>query len=254
MFPLEVLVMLLYGRLSQFIGLLLELSNGVLINYGRASVTSETNNFVTPVLTANGTLGGDHFAVDKYSGGVYGGAFYTLFDGTTSQYSILTGSTCGWKFYNPFPIKISSLTITNLSSYSHTKTGNIYASNTDSNYQLIATYTSPSPTASAVWDLPIDATEAYKYFVLESTDTTRYTPQTGYTTGIAEIKINATYTTTALNSITFPYAHKNTNYSCCVNYIGAPAGESYLKTRTTTGLTFQNETNASSVCYISIGE
>lgn len=69
--------------------------------------------FVRPNLTANGTLGGDSFAVGGYYWHPQTGnnSIYTLFDGNTS-----TGCTCtaynggGYIiFYNPLPLKVTSV-------------------------------------------------------------------------------------------------------------------------------------------------
>ena len=120
--------------------------------------------FVQPVLTSNGTLGGDKFAVaDKYGSTTA----YKAFDGSiTSAWSSAATNTADYLiFYNPKP-----LLITNIECFNYTWiTGKweLYGSNDNFLYEILASGTNTQVSGSFNIDLSSN-TKAYKYYRMDS--------------------------------------------------------------------------------------
>ena len=127
-----------------------------------------------PVLTANGTLGGDSFAVDAssyYSGSPEMPAWKAM-DGTgsSSAYSRWqsTANPSWYVFYNPVPLKITNIQVMNGSSGGDSyvlATGSVEVSNDGTNWTLLKNITNSNGTAYSSWDINLsDNTGFYKYY------------------------------------------------------------------------------------------
>ena len=152
-----------------------------------------------PVLSANGTLGGDSFAVQASAEYSSSYAAWKAFDGIKTGTNVWrpngTGSTgipVTLIMYNPDPIKISNLTFTNYANYANNApdAGTIYGSNDNSSYTSITSFTNDVQAKSAEWNVSMSSnTNFYKYYKIE------FTQWQGASTGgrnIAEIEITAT--------------------------------------------------------------
>ena len=153
------------------------------------------NDFAQPILTSNGTLGGDSFAVYAYD--LVDGAAYRAFDGIvqTNQSSCCTTNGKGYiEFYNPTPIKLVSIQtydyVTN-TSY-RCEEGIIYGSNDGTNWAVLTTFTQPTSTGTGnlLPVINVNSNDAYKYFKIKNEKS-----GTGGTSGewvVPEIIITAT--------------------------------------------------------------
>lgn len=135
-----------------------------------------------PVLTSNGTLGGNSFAVaddGHYDSDISGDA-WLLFNPTTGKSSQSLWSWAGTKtpggitIYNPIPLKITNIQVTNHSwanasvgaGYGITG-GIIQASNDNSTWVNLKTFTNSVVALSETWNIDLsDNTNAYKYYRL----------------------------------------------------------------------------------------
>jgi len=152
--------------------------------------------FVQPTLSANGTIGGDSFAVDSSSSsGTNGLAFYA-FNGIVNDNRYAdsaNGATFYWiSWYNPIPLKIASLKIDN-SPYSGATAptgGIVQGSNDNSNWEDIVTFTNSVTAINQSWTITVNSSKSYKYHRI-------YVPSSNFTGGtkrarFAEITISAT--------------------------------------------------------------
>ena len=170
----------------------------------------------------NGTLGGDKFAVSSTGAtSDLGGAVWQLFKGYTGG-SYGTGSAIAypngyWIFYNPTPIKITTLTIVNCNNVSYNdgaiSKGDILASNDNSTWTTIKSFTNSTLDQAASWNIDLSDNENfYKYYKILPT-----------AKGVGNTSINAmdniTITATQqtgvnllnsvwLNTLTKPYSSK----------------------------------------------
>lgn len=145
--------------------------------------------WVQPVLTANGTMGGDSFAV---RGANSGSNAYLAYDGNASTYLALWSNLVNETyFYNPKPLKITTLNFTYYPSCWISK-GEIYGSNDDSLYTLLTEFSHSGNTGT----VEINNETPYKYFkikVISANGNNGY----GYLliANIYELKIDATQQT-----------------------------------------------------------
>ena len=149
----------------------------------------EYRDFVQPILTANGTLGGKSFAVavdsryDDYSA-------YKALDGNTSTSWQSNGTTSAgtyFKMYNPNPLNITKIVWSGTPKYGTITAGIVYGSNDDIDYVELATF-SGGTTSGGTMDLS-NNTNYYKYYKITPTT---WTDNSGtYTNGWAELTITA---------------------------------------------------------------
>ena len=142
--------------------------------------------FEQPVLSSNGTMGGDSFAVSCSSNGSSRDA-YKSFDGNMNTKWGVNNTTEGWlKFYNPSALKVSSITYTPVSDYPSEDGGTItiYGSNNDSTWVKLyeGTYDGSS---SHVFTLTTQS--FYKYYRINITNGISNWP------GLGELTIDAVY-------------------------------------------------------------
>lgn len=167
-------------------------ANGTL--YWEAEYTSYgavEKTFIRPNLSANGTLGGDSFAVSALNAGSSFEA-YRAVDGTNSvEWSYGTTIT-PYIFYNPNALKVTKLTITNWTNNAECLTaGSIYGSNDNSTYTFINSFTNSSTSTVATWNIDMSSNNSfYKYYKIAPSAFYAYC-------AIGELNITATYIATS---------------------------------------------------------
>lgn len=117
-----------------------------------------------PVLTANGVIGQDHFAVmAKHTSSIA----YRAFDGSTTSAwsSAATDSTDYLIFYNPKPLLISNIECHNYTWI--TGQWKLYGSNDNVSYELLASGTNTQASGSFNIDLSAN-NKAFKYYRMDS--------------------------------------------------------------------------------------
>ena len=142
------------------------------------------SSWTRPDLSSNGVLGGNSFAV-AIVGSSYNGDAYQSFDGSTST-SFRPYAGNGLIFYNPIPLNITNLACDVAYSNEGISVGTLYASNDNTNWDLISNNIGGGQT----WSNSITMTGYYKYFKLMS-DTVL-----GGRGSVAELLITATQRTT----------------------------------------------------------
>lgn len=171
--------------------------------------------FQQPILTANGTLGGDSFAVASYNAE----ANYPIwqgFDGSTSTNWLSNGdaSSTYFIFYNPIPIKVTSLQITNRTGVDQQynraiRSGTVYGSNDNETYTQIGIFTNSDYTIGSIWSIDLSTnTNYYKYYKVECVGD-------GTAVSFSEVKINATYLLNAEQS----WQQSVTTYGSCGKFV-----------------------------------
>lgn len=152
-----------------------------------------------PNLSSDGTLGGSSFAVSRTGGGgtTMTGSTYASMDGNTGTSCKFAYSSNGsaYTFYNPKPLLLSSLSFTYYDGnigYG-IKSGSLQASNDNSSWETLATFTSNLST----WQ--INATKHYKYFKINITD--------GYDVMLTEIYVNAKQLVETVESTSDDYSY-----------------------------------------------
>lgn len=217
------------------------------MNYGQASVNSQETPWIQPVLNKNGQFGVDELAVQcNYSSTT---AYY-IFDGSqSSNYFSCSGyANPTFLVYVKSPIKISNVKFEPYS-YAHQfawSGATIYGSNDNSTWKILGSGNSTTNNSTVIWNISISDIDFYNYFKIEASCPSNCT-------AMGEITLTANKITYAINSITFPYSHNNNDYSYCITYHDGVMGNSYCSTKTHTGLKLQNNSNASTVYYMTLG-
>lgn len=151
--------------------------------------------FSQPVLSANGTIGENAFAVEP-SAQLSGYEGYKAFDDTTSTFWAPVSATnpAGQYIiiYNPNELNITSIDMRNRSDSANNAitSGIIYGSNDGTSWTEITTFTNSVSTAGGTWLIDLSGnTDYYKYYKL-------YISTGGYSSnrscGLAEVSITAT--------------------------------------------------------------
>lgn len=225
----------------------------MLLNYGKASASSSETTWTRPNLSANGTLGGNSFAVDStthYSSYYTWHAFNGSTTANTSNLFRVNSNNMYVTFYNPDPIRVISL---NCYTYTVANTvptaGNFYGSNDNSSWTNIKAWTNSNCVANSYWTLTINSSQYYKYHKLVVTSTNGSSQ-----TDFCEIQINAKIMTSgALNNINFPISHTNSSsyspYLCLYN----GTGNCYISSKTKSNISLSNSSSATSIYYGTIG-
>lgn len=183
-----------YGSASSKSGSVIMDSNKTLTATYSSSESYTDVSFSQPTLSANGTLGGTSFAVTTskiYQSSREG---WRAFDKVDSGYWATSTNSTATKphyliFYNPNALKCSQINITMLSAYYGLKEGNFYGSNSNGSWNLLATFSSTSASASPSFTVS-NPQYFYKYHKIE------YTKGSGSVQNTKEIYITATYQTT----------------------------------------------------------
>jgi len=138
--------------------------------------------FVQPILSANGTLGGNSFAVYINQLGDSSCVASRAFDNNASTFALILGPREGYPdypngyitFYNPIPLQVSAITIVPRSGYQRIRKGIFQGSNdniTWSDLYTINTTTNDTATYN------INSQDAYKYhriWIVQSDYTANY--------------------------------------------------------------------------------
>lgn len=118
-----------------------------------------------PVLSANGTMGGDSFAVSQSSYNNTGNEAYQVFNNDNKSWQSKAYDTNPqWlTFYNPKPLKLEKIKIYNITSETvyYPKGMYIQGSNDNSTWETLYTYTGTSYVAEITCEVSSD--KAYKY-------------------------------------------------------------------------------------------
>lgn len=136
--------------------------------------------FEQPILSANGTIGGDYFAASASSTLDSNTQPWKAFDGTFStddyQYDYwhsAQGLPQWLEWYNPYPIQISNLKVKNRNNtLIYIKDYIVSYSDDGTNFIECASGASPSQTALAEWNIPISEAAGHKYWRLTVTSAT----------------------------------------------------------------------------------
>lgn len=153
--------------------------------YGNTETT-----WTQPVLTSNGVLGGDTFAVyasNNYDATTY--PIYKSFDGNTSTIWYNSTAPVDVIFYNPKPLKVTNIQCqnrTDTSNYAFTA-GTVYGSNDNVTYTEISTFTNSDTSQGGIWNIDLSSnTNSYLYYKISFSSAT--------TNGVgANFTITATY-------------------------------------------------------------
>lgn len=154
-----------------------------------------------PVLSANGTLGGNSFAVAQSNVNDSDYA-YKAFDNNSSTQFTNKGKTGSLTFYNPVPIKVTNLHIMNGFNGSYVRpisSGVVSGSNDNNGWTVLKEFTNTLTGVKAEWDINLsDNKKAYKYYkvdIVGSSDFAR----------ITELTITATQQTGSVESTSADY-------------------------------------------------
>lgn len=139
--------------------------------------------FVQPVLTSNGVMGADDFAVEVSSANAAGIGAYAMFNGTNTNDSDCWHSnqeSNSWlTFFSKIPINVTNLQITNRNSASQyvwaIAGGSILASNDNSEWTTITEFTNTVTTANTDWNIDLSSnTNYYKYYRIQANNVNTY--------------------------------------------------------------------------------
>lgn len=218
---------------------------------GLVSLAETEFDFVTPTLSSNGTMGGDTFAVQAIAERDSNYYAYKMFDGNTSTnwcaYAAAFTGAVWFTFYNPIPLKVSTILchgyINGTSGY-NIRSGTVYGGNDNSSWTDVCTY---SGLSGANATITVNSHTYYNYYKVYIAGN-----QGSNQVYIDEVTINATYKTEVANSITFPVAFTNTNYSYTFANQDGGGMDAYVSNKTTTGMTLSN-TNSGSASWTACG-
>ena len=147
-----------------------------------------------PVLTANGTIGGDSFAVAMDSQHLSLYAWYA-FDGITTYQQYKQAHTAKgqphWiEFYNPEPIVVTKMTVYNGGSNVCPLDWQFQCSDDNSTWTTLTSGTNTVYTAGGMWSFDVSNSGAHQYYRFYTTS--GYGIDSGYL-GISEFVITAHY-------------------------------------------------------------
>ncbi len=128
--------------------------------------------FEQPILSSNGTLGSDTFAVSQtaYVTDAGGGQAYTCFDNNSNTFWYAWPYPYELTMYNPQPICITNMQITNGHYTRLPYKGKVFASDDNKNWTELTTWTNPNEDTYGVWNIDLsDNTKAYSYYKLSIT-------------------------------------------------------------------------------------
>lgn len=183
---------------------------------------SNIETWTQPTLTSNGTLGGDSFAV--YSSRQYTANYYAYkaFDGNSTTNWLINTANVPTKvdldFYNPNPINVTNIEITNRSGYdTYATKADVYGSFDNVNFTLLASVeNSTATTALAKWNIDLSSNNKYYTYyriqfsdiILDSSAANRF--------GLNEVSITAKYFTVTPEQ---NWQSSVTNYGVCGKFV-----------------------------------
>ena len=125
--------------------------------------------FVQPILTGNGTLGGDDFAVEASSNASNREA-YKSFDGNNATKWGVNNVNNGWlTFYNPVALKVSAITYTPSTDYPSEDGGSLTISGSNDNSTWTSLWTG-SYIANSVQTFNVNSSDFYNYYKIQITN------------------------------------------------------------------------------------
>ena len=154
------------------------------------------SNWTQPTLTANGTMGGNSFACNQIASHTSSTLAFRCFNGDvsssgeTNRWQVNSVNTSSWywlSWYNPQPLNITKLVITNAEASYCVKNYIIQGSDNNSNWVDIVSGTNTNTNGLSQWTINMSNNEkAYKYHRIYCQ------PNNGASLQIAEITITAT--------------------------------------------------------------
>lgn len=143
--------------------------------YKTINVPAQYQLWTQPVLTSNGTMGGDTFGCDQEAYYEAGSVeppqqMFYLFSNMSGEWQINTVSTSKFywgKFYSPVPIVLSQISFANFDPTYAPNYIKVYGSNDDSSYTLIGEHSSWGQTTGFVPVPLIGEQQLWKYFKVE---------------------------------------------------------------------------------------
>jgi len=190
------------------------------------------NSWIQPILSENGVIGGSEFAVESSSSASSSPDAWMAFNGLhDNKYaSSANGASVYWiSWYNPAPLKVSSLEIynANYSGATAPTGGIVQGSNDNSNWEDIVTFTNSVTAIDQTWSISVNSNKSYKYHRI-------YVPLANFSNSRARfgsITINASefipgvqINDVWLNTSVKPYVSKkyNGNYFEDFDYVNLP--------------------------------
>lgn len=127
-----------------------------------------------PVLTTNGVMGGNSFAVSTNVAQYSGSSAYHLFDNSSAtNFHSNKGTTTGHiDLYNPKPLIITNIVMNNQTGNANraSSAGTVYGSDNGSSWEKIKEYTNSVQDGSASWSIDLSSNKkGYNYYRIEST-------------------------------------------------------------------------------------
>ena len=152
--------------------------------------------FEQPVLSANGTLGGDSFAVSANTEFNSSYQAWKAFDGdpSTDFAELGTPNPSSLTFYNPEPLKVTQLVLTNRTTATADTflTGSIECSDDGITWNELTTYTNSNPIMGGSWSIDLSSnTGFHKYYRIVGVSFV------GDNCGFSNVAITATYQVSA---------------------------------------------------------
>lgn len=178
------------------------------------------SNFTQPVLSANGTMGGDSFAASASSEYSTWKAWQAFNGETTGNEGWESNSTTdAWiQFYNPTGLKVSQLDLLNfyrdIATFKY-EGGSVEASNDGTNWVQLCTFTA-NQTAGGTTTVSVNSSNFYKYHRINCHKATA-----GYII-LQEITITATYISTPASGGKTAeewWQEQVTNYGVCDKFV-----------------------------------
>lgn len=151
------------------------------------------DSFSQPVLSANGTIGENAFAVlPSAQDNSY--PCWKAFDNNTSTFWCTAAKTLANQnivMYNPVQLNVTGISITNKNNNNAAITaGTVYGSDDNLNWNELTTFTNSVTTALSVWSIDLSGnTEYYKYYKLAITSSGGASNNRG---AITEVSLTAT--------------------------------------------------------------
>ena len=218
---------------------------------GEVSLSETERDWVQPTITSNGTMGGSTFACYSNTANTSYPAFYSFDNNEYTNMRLEVGRYL--IFYNPTQLKVSSFTCIiarhgNVSGNQCVATNiSVAACNDNLSYVDIANPTfSGSTGAGTTITYSVNSPDYYNYYKLTINNTNVYDFR------FDTMSITATYKTSVANSITFPVAFSNTNYSYTFACQDGGGLDAYVNNKTITGMTLSN-TNSGSASWTACG-
>ena len=169
-------------------------------NNGYKSVTTPVRKYykyqdvawTQPILTWNGFMGYDDFAVASTSNG-NGTQPWHLFADTMQTYGWTSANTAyphTYTIFSKIPLNITNIQVTNYSTVGYfPKNWVIYGSNDNSNWAELNSGENTNNTANATWNIATNTNSYYNYYKIEFTN---HLSGSGYTIRIGLFTLTAT--------------------------------------------------------------